>query len=216
MKKLLLLLTLFAFLYCGAQDETIKTLQKESGKTISKDPADTIPKIWKLGGLYSLTVTKGSLSNWVAGGEEFSFSINSMLSVFAYYKKDRHSWDNTFDFNLGYVNTTSLGGRKNDDRFDLVSKYGYALKPKINLSALFNVRSQFFNGYTFDADDVKTYTSTFMAPGYLLLSAGIDFKPATDLSIFVSPATARWVIVKDTVLANQGLYGVEPGETSNF
>ena len=44
-----------------------------------------------------------------------------------FIKKEKHSWDNTFDFNLGYVKTTSLGSRKNDDRFDLLSKYGYAI-----------------------------------------------------------------------------------------
>jgi hypothetical protein len=55
-----------------------------------------------------------------------------------------------------------------------------------------------------------------MAPGYLLLGAGLDYKPNKDLSIFFSPATARLVIVRDTALANKGLYGVEPGKKSAF
>jgi hypothetical protein len=49
-----------------------------------------------------------------------------------------------------------------------------------------------------------------------LLSTGLDYKPNKDLSIFFSPSTARWVIVRDTALANKGLYGVTPGEKSNF
>ena len=136
-----------------------------------------------------------------------------MLTPFI--KKGRHSWDNTFDFNIGFVNTTSLGSRKNDDRFDLLSKYGYALKPKLNLATLLNVRSQFFDGYTYK-EDVKAYSSTFFAPGYVLLSLGLDYKPNKDLSIFISPITARFVIVSDTVLANKGYYGVTPGEKSSF
>ena len=214
-RNFLLCVALLLQLSAYSQDETIKALKTESSREIKKDPADTIPKIWRTGGIYSLNVAQGSLSNWAAGGDDFSISINSMLSVYAFYKKEKHSWDNTFDFNLGYVNTTSLGTRKNDDRFDLLSKYGYAIAPKLSLSALFNFRSQFFKGYTY-SDDVETYVSTFLAPAYILLGPGLDYKPATNLSIFVSPSTARWVIVRDTILANQGLYGVEPGETSKF
>ena len=29
-----------------------------------------------------------------------------------FIKKNRHSWDNTLDVNVGYINTTSLGSRK--------------------------------------------------------------------------------------------------------
>lgn len=214
-KKMMLAAALSLCLLSMAQDETVKSLKAESAKSIKKDPADTSTKRWKKGGLYSLNVSQGSLSNWAAGGDNFSLSVNSLLSLFAFYKNDKHSWDNTFDFNLGYVNTTSLGSRKNDDRFDFLSKYGYALNSKLNISGLFNLRSQFFKGYTFP-DNVKTYASAFMAPGYILVSPGLDYKPVKDLSIFVSPATARWVIVRDTALSNKGLYGVDPGEKSKL
>lgn len=215
MKKILLLPGLLSLIICFGQDETVKKLQSETAKAIKKDPSDTIPKTWKKGGLYSLNVSQGSLSNWAAGGDNFSLSINSILNLYAFYKKEKHSWDNSFDFNLGYINTTSLGNRKNDDRFDLLSKYGYALAPKLNLAGLFNLRSQFFKGYTFPGN-VKTFASDFMAPGYILLSVGLDYKPISNLSIFISPTTARWVIVRDTALSNKGLYGVTPGEKSNF
>jgi hypothetical protein len=198
-----------------AQDESVKDLQSQAGKTIAKDPNDTIPKIWKKGGIYGFNISQGSLSNWAAGGDEFSLSLNSLLSLFAFYKKDKHSWDNTFDFNLGYVNTTSLGSRKNDDRFDLLSKYGYALSKKVNLAGLFNLRSQFFKGFIFP-NNVKTFASNFMAPGYLLLSPGLDYKPNANFSFFISPATVRWVIVRDTALSNKGLYGVQPGKKSSL
>ncbi|MBL7731494.1 MAG: DUF3078 domain-containing protein [Chitinophagaceae bacterium] len=212
MKKGLLLFFVFTYLTTAAQDETVKKLKGEADRNIKKE-ADTSGKVWRKGGIYGINISQGSLSNWAAGGDNFSLSVNSLLNLFAFYKKEKHSWDNTFDFNLGYVNTTSLGSRKNDDRFDLLSKYGYALNPKLNVAGLFNLRSQFFKGYIFP-DNVKTYSSDFMAPGYLLLSAGLDYKPTKNLSIFFSPATARWVIVRDTALSNKGLYGVEPGKKS--
>lgn len=208
------LLVLLSFtIHAPAQDETIKKLQAESDKPIKKDDGDTTAKKWRSGGFYGINVSQGSLNNWAAGGDNFTLSVNSMLGLFAFYKEGKHSWDNTFDFNLGYVNTTSLGSRKNDDRFDLLSKYGYALTSKLNLSGLINLRSQIFNGFIFP-DNIKTYSSTFLSPGYLLLSPGLDFKPTKNLTIFLSPATARWVIVRDTALANKGLYGVEPGKQS--
>jgi len=215
MRKVFLALLLFSVIITSAQDETVKELKNASGRTIKKDPNDTIPKTWKKGGLYGINVSQGSLSNWAAGGEDFSLSINSVLSLFAFYKKDKHSWDNTFDFNLGYVKTTSLGSRKNDDRIDLLSKYGYALNPKLNAAGLFNFRSQLFKGYTYDGDGVKTLSSAFLSPAYILVSPGLDYKPNADLSIFVSPTTVRWTIVKDDSLSAKGLYGVDPGKHSN-
>jgi len=196
-----------------AQDGAIKKLQSESSRTIKKDPADTIPQVWKKGGIYTINLSQGSLSNWAAGGDNFSISVNSYLGLHAFYKKGHHSWDNTFDFNLGYVNTTSLGARKNDDRLDILSKYGHRLTEKLNLAGLVNFRSQLFDGYTY-SDDKKTFSSAFLSPAYLIVSPGIDWKPDGYFSLFVSPITARWVIVKDDTLSAKGVYGVDPGEHS--
>lgn len=216
MKKILFFLVLGFPLLLNAQDKTVLNLKAVVDKPIKKDPvADTVSKYWKHGGNYNINVAQGSLNNWAAGGDNFSLSVNSQLSLFGFYKNGHHSWDNTFDFNFGYVNTTSLGSRKNDDRFDLLSKYGHSISEHLSLSFLFNLRSQFFKGFIFP-DNIKTFASNFMAPGYLLLSSGIDYKPTKNLTIFFSPATARLVIVRDTALANKGLYGVRPGKKSAF
>ena len=215
MKKWLLVFLASYYTSSYAQDKDMKALKSESEKNISKDTNDTIPQIWKKGGLFNLNVAQGSLSNWAGGGEDFSMSLNLRLSLYGFYKKGRHNWDNTFDFYVGYVNTTSLGTRKNDDRFDLLSKYGYVLAPKWNVAATFNARSQIFKGYTYP-DNIRTYSSNFLAPGYILLGIGLDWRPTKNLSVFISPATARWVLVNDTALANKGFYGVTPGKKSNL
>lgn len=215
MKKTILLpLVILGFVTCYAQDATVKTLKEASEKTIKKDAADTTVKTWKKGGVYGINVSQGSLSNWAAGGDDFSLSINSVLSLFAFYKNGKHSWDNTLDFNIGYVKTTSLGSRKNDDRIDIVSKYGYALNPKLNIAGLVNFRSQFFDGYTYDKDGNRTFSSTLLSPAYILVSPGLDYKPTADLSLFISPITARWTIVNDKTLSDAGAYGVDPGKHS--
>jgi len=193
-----------------AQDGTVKDLRKDSEKSIKKDANDTIQRTWKTGGQFNLNINQGSLSNWSAGGDEFSFSLNSYVNLYAFYKKGKHSWDNNLDLAYGLVNTTSLGSRKASDRIDLLSKYGYALSKKWNAAFLFNLRTQFAKGYAYsktaDDRDTSNVISDFFAPAYLLLSLGFDYKPNADLSIFISPATARFVIVtKDQLAPNFGL-----------
>ncbi|HEV8286427.1 MAG TPA: DUF3078 domain-containing protein [Chitinophagaceae bacterium] len=198
-----------------AQDKTVGKLKDESSKTIKKDPADTLTKTWKKGGLLGLNLAQTSISNWAAGGDDFSLSLNSLVNLYAFYKKGRSSWDNTLDFSLGYIKTTSLGSRKNDDRIDILSKYGYAISSKWNVSGLFNFRSQLFKGYTYSSTG-KTFSSAFLSPAYIILGAGFDFKPNDQFSVFISPATARLTIVKDDSLSAKGLYGVTPGEHHHF
>jgi hypothetical protein len=218
MKTILLLnflsLTITATLW--AQDPSVKDLKNEASRSIAKDPKDTATKTWKLGGLVNLNINQGALSNWAAGGDKFSFSLNAYLNVFAFYKKNKSSWDNNLDLAYGIVNTTSLGSRKASDRIDLLSKYGYAIAPKWNVAALFNLRSQFTNGYAYSKTaaglDTSSVISKTFAPAYLLLSLGIDYKPRDNFSLFISPLTERWVIVADDLIAP--LYGVDSGKNS--
>lgn len=207
---------LLASVYCYSQDQTVKDLKNEASKSITKDPKDTIQKKWKLGGLFSLNINEGSLSNWSAGGDKFSFSLNAYLNVYAFYKKNKSSWDNNLDLAYGIVNTTSLGSRKASDRVDFLTKYGYALSPKWNVSALFNLRTQFAKGYAYSKTaaglDTSSVISRSFSPAYLILSLGFDYKPTADLSIFISPLTERWVIVTDNLIAP--LFGIDPGKRS--
>lgn len=210
MKKILFITcTIFTF-HCQAQDGTVNELKKASQQTIKKDDKDTTIKTWKKGGNFALNLNQGSLSNWAAGGDKFSLSINSMLDLFAFYKKGKHSWDNSLGLAYGIVKTTSLGQRKASDRIDLLTKYGYALKPKLNLAGLFNLRSQFANGYGYAKNvlgvDSAYLTSKTFAPAYIILSPGLDWRPKDNFSLFVSPVTARWVIVGDATL--RPFYGV--------
>ena len=108
-----------------------------------------------------------------------------------------------------------MGTRKNDDRFDLLSKYGYSIDSsnKIYLSALFNFRTQFFDGSTY-INDTGTLNSTLLSPAYLFLAAGFDYKPFKNFSLFMSPLTERMTIVASNRLISKDLYGVPAGKHS--
>lgn len=213
LRSFLLLVLFFTSLLSVAQDASIRKLQVESLRPVKKYVPDSLIKKWKSGGNYTLTIGQGTLSNWAAGGDEFSLTINTILQLYSYYRKGRNSWDNTLDIFFGYINTTSLGSRKNDDRFDLISKYGYSLNKKINLATLFNARSQFVRGYTYP-NNVKTFASSFLSPAYIIFSQGLDFRPNKQISVFFSPITARWVVVTNPVLSTRGEYGVKAGTNS--
>jgi hypothetical protein len=217
MKRILLIVTAACIHTCSAaQDKEVQRLQSDASKKIARDPADTIPKIWKKGGLITLNIAEGALDNWVGGGDKFSFSAVSFLNLYAFYKKEKHAWDNNLDLGYGIVSTTSLGKRKSDDRIDLLSKYGYALSPHWYAGALFNVRTQFSKGFTYSKDnlgrEVKTLTSASFAPAYILLALGFNYKPDSYFSLFISPLTERWIIVSNDTLSLKGAYGVEPGK----
>jgi hypothetical protein len=199
------------------QGQSVQDLKNAAGGvSINKDDADTIPRTWKVGGFYNLNFNQAALSNWSAGGDKSSLSLSTMLSLHAFYLKGKHSWDNSLDLAYGFVNTTSLGNRKSDDRIDLVSKYGYNVTDHMFLSTLFNVRSQFAAGYNYPTNNTKVLTSNFLAPAYVLLSLGMDYKPNDRFSVFVSPATARWVIVNNDSLASVAAFGVDSGKHSRF
>jgi hypothetical protein len=215
MRKLIMVLIAcvgYVASYCQ-DDITVKKLQSEINRQVKKDVADTTPWNWVKGGTVALNGTQGSLRNWAAGGDKFSMAINSYVNYYLFYRNGRQNWDNTLDFNFGLLQSTSTGTRKNDDRLDILSKYGYNFDGKWFLSGLFNFRTQLFDGYSYSSED-KSFSSTFLSPAYVLTSIGFDYKPSAKFSAFISPVTSRWVIVASNKLAAKGLYGVDSGKHS--
>ena len=213
---LLVSLTVGSISFSQAQNKIQQLKDDASNVTVVKDPNDTIKMTWKTGGLYNLNFNQAALSNWAAGGDNSALSLSTLLSVYAFYKDGKRSWDNSLDLAYGIVNTTSLGTRKSDDRIDLVSKYGYDLGKKWYLSGLVQFRSQFAPGYNYPDQNTKILTSEFLAPAYVLQSIGMDYKPNDNFSLFLSPITARELIVRNDSLASVGAFGVDSGKKFRF
>jgi len=199
-------------------DIPVRSLPSEIFVTVKKGQTDTIPWKWKYGGNGNLHLSQSSLKNWAAGGEDFSMALTTYVNAFLYHRKGKHSWDTNVDFNFGYVQTTSTGGRKNDDRIAGTTKYGIKLDSagKINASFLLNGRSQFFDGRQYYSKDSSSLVSSFMSPAYAVISLGLDYKPKPELSIFASPLTTRLTVILNRKLARLGLYGLDPGHRYHF
>jgi len=101
--------------------------------------------------------------------------------------------------------------RKNDDKIDLSSMYGLKATEKWYYSAMFTFKTQFSDGFDY-MEDTTLLLSGFLAPAYTSIGLGMSYKPVDFVSIYLSPVTARWIIVNDQELSNRGAFGVEPGE----
>ncbi|RAJ75588.1 uncharacterized protein DUF481 [Chitinophaga dinghuensis] len=220
MKKIALSIAcclLFGLMVQAQDNNWMKSEREAAAKKLKKkDDKDTIPDGWKKGMNLNVNINQGSLSNWAAGGDNFSLSLGSTIFAWANYKKGRREWSNVADLAYGYINTTSLGGRKSDDRIDLTTKYGYDIGRNWYVSGLVNLRTQFTDGYQYPPDTTPVFSSTFFAPAYTLLSPGFDYRPNKEFSLFLSPVTARFVIVMNRFLSQQGAYGVDTGKHMKY
>lgn len=170
---------------------------------------------WKSGGFFGVTLSQVSLSDsWAAGGTE-NVSITGMANLFADYKKDRTTWENSLDLGYGQINQDNNGFEKSDDKINLVTKFGYKVKKENEhwfFSGLIDFRTQFDGGFVPGPDGQDSLISNFMVPGYLTVGLGIDYKPNTKLSINYVPLTGKFTFVNNQKLADLGAYGVDPGK----
>ena len=190
MKKILLLLLLFPTILFAQETDTTK--------------------IWTTGGTLTVNFSQVSLTNWAAGGNSSSSGI-FMVNMFTNYKKEKISWDNTIDLNYGFLKEKSKSPVKSDDKIDFSSKLGIVAKNDWNYSALANFKSQFAPGYNYP--NTSEPISKFMAPGYLTLALGMDYK-TDNISIFLSPVSGKFTFVTDKALSDAGAFGVDPGKKS--
>lgn len=230
MKKFFLPILLFTAIgnIVIAQDAAISDMKNTVHRELKTDTAQKSG--WKRGGLFSLNLAQGGSRNWAAGAEKFSLSTAAFMNVFANNISGKWSWDNNLDLSYALVNTTSLGVRKNDDKIDFVSRVGYALNPKLDVSAIANFRSQFTDGFEYDykGKGITHRISGLFAPAYVTVAPGITWKPVSYFNVFISPLSARWIIVTNNPYSyvNQGgvfptgevetalatNYGVDPGQ----
>ncbi len=177
----------------------------------AQSDADTA---WKVGGDASLMFSQSSFTNWAAGGEN-NVTLNGFINFYAKYEKRKSKWDNLLVLAFGQTKTGEKEFRKNEDKIDFSSSYGLKAADKWYYTALFNFKSQFAPGYDYH-DDVDTLDkekiSDFLAPAYTSIGLGMEYNPVDYISLYLSPVTARWVIVNDQDLANAGAFGVDPAE----
>ena len=183
---------------------------------------------WQRSFAGGVNFNQASFSNWSGGGVN-SVAVGGVIAARALYEKDKTSWDNTADLQLGYV--TQLGNtRKAADQIIIISVLGRKIAPKwdVFISGTFN--TFFAVGYRYDklpADQARLKVSNFFAPAQLTLSTGIAYKPNDWFSLRMSPIAPRFTFLADQGVrvreladgtfvpdATQKAFGVEPGKST--
>ena len=181
------------------------------------------PVYWKLGAESGINFTQGYLSNWVKGGESSVSALGDFTS-FANYTKSKTKWENNFRIKYGIMKTGEKGLRKNDDLWEINTKFGQKAFGKLSremmkkngkeslknwyYSFLVTLKSQIAAGYNYPNDSV--IVSSFMSPGHLFFALGLDYKPSKTASLLISPITSKLTIVRDTINIDQTKYGLDP------
>lgn len=218
MRATLLALSSAFLLSATAQDDIDqKARDAAAAAAQARHASDSLDGKWRRSGVLNLNMSQVSLTNWAAGG----FNTVSGIAMFngtANWKKGRRAWDNSLVLAFGGQRIEDGDPTKTDDRIELNSKYGYDLGRHWYLAGVFQFRTQFTEG--FDAN--MNRISNFLAPGYALLGVGMDYKPNDKFTAFVSPATARMVIVTDEKLFGGStdpelrVFGVKNGNTTEL
>jgi hypothetical protein len=175
---------------------------------------DTV-QYWKFKGNLGLNFSQVGLSNWTGGGKS-TISIAGLVNFNLNYNRNNSLWDNTLEFGYGLTKQETPEFRKSDDRIVLTSKYGYNFFDGLSAGLLLDIRTQFNSGYNYDKIDSVTgkplRISKFLAPGFINLGIGLNYKPVEYVQIMFSPIANRIILVLDNDLSNQGAYGVDPGK----
>ncbi len=168
---------------------------------------------WTYSGTESVQFSQAFLENWTKGGEN-SISLLSDLLIKANYKKNKNEWENYVRHQVGIISTESYATQINTDQIEANSKYGLQASKRWYYSALFNFKSQFFNGYSDKTR--KEIISGFMSPAYFTCALGMDYKKDKVFTLLLSPFTAKLTYVMDTAKVDQKNYSIDANKRSSF
>jgi len=167
---------------------------------------EEIKRPWKYGGTENIQFSQGFVENWAKGGEN-SISLLSDLRFHANYAKNNVEWESYGVHKLGILNTEEKKMRVNDDLLELNSKFGLNASEKWFYSGLLNFKTQLFDGYERSDAEKENPVSGFMAPAYLTMALGMDYKEK-NFTLMLMPFTSKMTAVLDTVKYDQTRYKI--------
>ena len=167
---------------------------------------------WRIGGDGSVGFTQTYYENWKKGGES-ALSLLMILKGFANYSSHdgKIKWENNAEIRNGWLRPGDKNSelKKTDDKLELTTRFGLKAVNKWYYSTELTYNTQFFKGYKYPKADNPAPISAFMAPSKTIFKIGLDYKPSSEFSLFLSPLSVKNVYVRDTSLIDQTKYGVE-------
>ena len=171
---------------------------------------EATPSPWSCSGVLGLNASATGFVNWAAGGNNNVTGV-AFGKVRLLYSANNISWDTNLDmeYGLSYIDQEYDPFQKSSDKLNFNTKLGWQFHKAWYLTAAAGFKSQFAYGRAYggtDADD--PIISKFLSPSYTDISVGIDWKPNSIFSIYLSPVAGQitTAYVGDAVeTANPGL-----------
>lgn len=181
----------------------------------AKKEADKSP--WNIGGDVSLTFLASEFSDSWSGkdGGEDNLTVGALANIFAKYKKENLSWEN----NLLAQYTTQRTSVNPDfvktlDKLELVSFAGYKANKHWYYSGVLSIKTQFSPTYINSTSSGlrDSLITNFFAPGEILIGPGMkygkgDKKSRSQLTLNISPATAKFLVIGSQQVADASYNG---------
>ena len=152
------------------------------------------PNYWKFAGRTSLTFTQNFISpNWFQGGESNYAMLATIDLDMNYDNKDRITWTNHFDYDLGFATYPSDAYhtfKTNTDKLRIESTFGCKLVKNLDIAAKVKVETQSLPNYP---SNEKDFISNFAAPLDANASVGLNYKPSIGnfkIEVFLAPLSA--------------------------
>lgn len=199
------------------KDFSFKSLEKNISSLKSVGKPYQVETPWVIGGDGHLGFSQTYLENWEKGGQNAIASL-AVLKGYANYKRadGKIKWDNSGELRNGWVKNGGeiKGLQKNDDKFEITSRFGVSAYKKWYYSGEFTFNTQLFNGYVYPKKEHPDPISGFLAPSRLFFKLGMEYKPSKDFSLLLSPITLKNVYVRDTTKYDQTKFGIDADANS--
>lgn len=150
-------------------------------------------KDWQWSGIVGLNATATGMVNWAAGGKNNVTGV-AFGKVRLLYDKNSLSWDSNLDveYGMSYVDQTYDKIQKASDHLKFDTKFGWAFQKQWYLTAQAGFQTQFDLGRTYLGTGAPNpVISNILAPSYTDISVGIDWKPNSIFSVYLSPVAGR-------------------------
>ena len=168
------------------------------------------PSPWTCSGVVGLNASATGLVNWAAGGNNNVTGV-AFGKVRLVYNENNLSWESNLnlEYGLSYIDQKNDAFQKSSDVIDFNTKLGWQFHKAWYLTASAGFKSQFAFGRAYDGTDAPDpIISKFLSPSYTDISVGIDWKPNSIFSLYLSPVAGKitTAYVGDAVeAANPGL-----------
>jgi len=183
------------------------------------------PVYWIKTGEHSLQINQNELSdNWYNGGNS-NFSIINYHKLNVKYKKNKTSFENSFEWRLNVQRTPADKFHKISIIEDYVrnsSLFGITAFKKWSYNVNLKIETPIFRGYPVNSE---SRVRSLFSP--LVVNSGIGMRYTTEnispkdkykrlnLSLELSPASINYTLVADTMV-DKSRYGVDEGKKSKL